>query len=273
MKLIHEKWLWLAVGALMLHASFSEHLQDTMYEVISDDDKKGEHLNNDGMAIAAPTRRVSIEFQAIGGDENVPSVLLSVNGRAPQEYHVGDRITPNVVLEKLGIDQMMVRYINPVETISFEREPKLSADKKSIGDIEAVQEIVPQDLANHSSVRRVDIRFPEGVFSEGITRIQDGQYIIDREMVQKQLSKGYVYRHAQFKKADDDGYVITEIARGSLYEKGGLEDGDVIKKINDRELNSPLDLMYAYKHLYEQSYLMIDVGRDDQQVSFYYFLK
>lgn len=221
--------------------------------------------------IAPPADRAVIEFRGLVGGAERPGVILSINGDAAQSFYPGEQLTQNVVLERINVADMEVRYVTPVERISFTRAP--SAPEKSVDGRSLADAPLPVVVADVELIRQVDIRFPEGVYAEGITKIQEGQYTVERELLKRQLSKGYVYKHAQFKKSHGGGYVIDEIARGSLFEKAGLEDGDVIRKINDKDMASMMDLMSAYRQFNEQSYIDVTVSRNAEQMTYYFFLK
>lgn len=223
------------------------------------------------MSAGSAVPRASIEFKGLTGSADRPGVMLSVDGGAPRWYFTGDHITGNVVLEKIGATDMEVRYVNPLESIPFIRtsDRAISAEETAT----PVETIMRDKAVAAANARRVDVKFPDGVYADGVAQIQEGQYTVDGAAVKNQLAKGYVYKHAQFRKAKDGGYVIDEIARDSLFEKGGFRDGDVIQKINDKELSSIMDLMAAYRHFNEQRYMDLTVVRGNQRVTHYYFLK
>lgn len=235
--------------------------------VISPDDVIA--VERDG--ITPPADRAVIEFKGLVGGAERLGVILSINGDAPRSFFPGEQLTQNVVLERINIADMEVRYVTPVERISFTLAT--SGQEKPKYEPTPAEAPFPSEAAGREFIRQIDIRFPEGVYAEGITKIQEGQYTVERELLKRQLSKGYVYKHAQFKKSHGGGYIIDEIARGSLFEKAGLEDGDVIRKINDKDVASMMDLMSAYRQFNEQSYIDVTVNRNAEQMTYYFFLK
>jgi general secretion pathway protein C len=69
------------------------------------------------------------------------------------------------------------------------------------------------------------------------------------------------------------GFRISEIVPGSLYEKIGLQNGDVIQKINSQDVDDPGKFFQLYQGLKEEKNISIDVMRGGQRQTFTYDIR
>ena len=67
-----------------------------------------------------------------------------------------------------------------------------------------------------------------------------------------------------------DGFMISSIKSGSIYQKIGLVDGDVIQGINDRKLTTGDDMMELYNSFKAASSMALQVKRQGRQEIFNY---
>jgi general secretion pathway protein C len=67
-----------------------------------------------------------------------------------------------------------------------------------------------------------------------------------------------------------DGFMVSNIKSGSIYQKIGLVDGDVIQGVNDRKLTSGDDMIELYNSLKSDSGMSLKVKRQGRQESFNY---
>jgi general secretion pathway protein C len=67
-----------------------------------------------------------------------------------------------------------------------------------------------------------------------------------------------------------DGFMISNIKSGSIYQRIGFVDGDVIQGINDRKLTTGDDMMELYNSFKSASNLALQVKRQGRQEIFNY---
>jgi len=82
------------------------------------------------------------------------------------------------------------------------------------------------------------------------------------------LSQARVSPHFTNKKPD--GFTISEIVKGSLYEEIGLKNGDVIKKVNGESVTGAEQAMRMYRELQSATFIDVEVERAGtlQQISY-----
>ncbi len=69
------------------------------------------------------------------------------------------------------------------------------------------------------------------------------------------------------------GFRISEIVPGSLYEKIGLQNGDVIQKINSQEVDDPGKFFQMYQSLKEERSISLDLVRAGQRQTLNYEIR
>lgn len=91
-------------------------------------------------------------------------------------------------------------------------------------------------------------------------------YEISREDVERQLANlSALATQARvvpsFKDGKANGFKIFSIRPGSLYQKIGLQNGDVIRKINGYAIDSPEKALELYAKLRESSRIEVELER------------
>ena len=104
--------------------------------------------------------------------------------------------------------------------------------------------------------------------SGGIKRVSETQFNISRSEVDKSMSNlGVVLTQAlakpNFENGVQNGYKITQIVPGSIYEKIGLKDGEVILGINNEGINDPGKAFQLLNELKTSNHLEIKVKTVD----------
>jgi general secretion pathway protein C len=108
---------------------------------------------------------------------------------------------------------------------------------------------------------------PPGPGSEGIRKVSDSQYEIQRSVIDGTLSNlNAVATQARivpsFKNGVANGFKLFSIQPGSLYSSIGIENGDVIQRINGYEINSPDKALEVYQKLRSSSHITIELERN-----------
>lgn len=100
----------------------------------------------------------------------------------------------------------------------------------------------------------------------GVTRVSPTDYKVERAEVDRALSNlNEVATQARivpsFKNGKANGFKMFSIKPGSIYNKIGLQNGDVIQKINGYDMNSPDRALEIYTKLRDATSLSIELQR------------
>lgn len=114
--------------------------------------------------------------------------------------------------------------------------------------------------------------------SQGIRQKTDDEFEIDGSFLDQQLNDlPALLRGALAQPVTNngqiDGFRITQIRSGSVYDQLGLENGDVIKAVNGDELNSPQKGMQLFSTLRNQKRISIDIERGGSRLNYTYDIR
>lgn len=178
-------------------------------------------------------------------------------------YMVGDRIQGAEIVE---IERLRVIIINNNRKEFIDATP---------GDGSGA----PPPPAPVISARAVDTGPPPSVaLGTGVKQLSDNDYEIPRAEIDKTLANlNDVAMQARivpaFKDGVAQGFKLFSIRPDSIYSKIGIQNGDVIKRINGFDLNSPEKALEIYSKLKESSRIDIEVERNGAAVRKTYNVK
>ena len=70
-----------------------------------------------------------------------------------------------------------------------------------------------------------------------------------------------------------EGYWVGNIQPGSVIERVGFQNGDIVKKVNGEAVDSPEKIFRAYQEIHETGVIAIDVERDGRIVTLTYEIR
>ncbi|MEM7433870.1 MAG: type II secretion system protein GspC [Myxococcota bacterium] len=111
--------------------------------------------------------------------------------------------------------------------------------------------------------------------SEGIEKISDTQFNIQRSMVDKVLAnQGAIMKTARVIPHEEDGRIVGMklygIRRTSLLGKLGIRNGDMLRTINGFDMTSPDTALEAYSSLRTANALSLAVKRQNKEMTIEY---
>src|SRR4029077_210538 len=111
-----------------------------------------------------------------------------------------------------------------------------------------------------------------------IKKIGEGRYQIERSTVNNALTNmNDLAMQARivpsFKNGQANGFKLFSIRPDSLYSKIGIQNGDVIQRINGLDINSPDKALEAYGKLKSANALELTVERNGATVNYHYAIQ
>ncbi|HSR13240.1 MAG TPA: type II secretion system protein GspC [Thermodesulfobacteriota bacterium] len=101
---------------------------------------------------------------------------------------------------------------------------------------------------------------------EEVKKLAANRFLVNREDVNaavgdinKFITQARLKPH--FEAGRPTGYSVSEVVPGSLMEKLGIRNNDVIKKVNGMSVSKPEDVMQAYAQLQRDSNIEVEVER------------
>ncbi len=112
----------------------------------------------------------------------------------------------------------------------------------------------------------------------GVRKLSEGKWAVDQrevtagtENINQLLTQARALPYMEQGKTV--GFRISEIVPGSLYEKIGLQNGDVIQKINSQDVDDPAKFFQMYQSLKEERSISIDLVRGGQRQTLNYEIR
>ena len=185
----------------------------------------------------------------VAGDKS--AAMVSLDGSRKQAvFFLKEEIQANVTLEEVEATEIVVINRGKRERISI-------AAAKSIQ--QAVAKPTPRrPIAPRSSAPRQTIN----------KKINRNKLNSQMRNFSTLLSQARVSPH--FSNGKPDGFTISEIVKGSLYEEIGLLNGDIIKSVNGESVTGAEQAMRMYRELQSATFIDVEVERNGglQQLSY-----
>ena len=115
-------------------------------------------------------------------------------------------------------------------------------------------------------------------YSQGVKQKSETEFEISRAMIDQNLddlsSLGMQARIVpNYRNGKYEGFKLVGVRPNSLYRAIGIRSGDVIKRINGREINSPNKAIELFESLKNSSNIALDIERRGQLQTMQYSIK
>jgi general secretion pathway protein C len=191
--------------------------------------------------------KIALLGTVVGSEEDSFAIIEEKIGRKQALYKVGDSIQSAVVKAILrGKIILTIQGQDKILTIEEEAASSRVGVAPSGGSVNPIRQ------------------------GESIA-IQRSEIEESMRNVHQLLSQARVRPH--FSAGKPDGLAIAHIKRGSLFEKLGFKNGDIVKGLDGQEIKSPDDVLQMYKKLTLGSEVSIDIERAGEKQTLNYTFK
>ena len=142
------------------------------------------------------------------------------------------------------------------------------------------ESVVPTLPRLNASDGNKSARVPEAaaVCSVKIEQVSDTQWLLDRaSFLANTRNVNHFLRQARavpyMKQGRTVGLRITRISPGSLFEKIGLRNGDVLLRVNKRKLDDPARFLSLYQDMRNKRQISLLLSRNGQNQTFNYDIR
>ncbi len=180
--------------------------------------------------------------------------IIKDNGKS-DVYRIGEDINGKAKVIEIRPREVVIKRGNKKELLVLEEKRK--GTRSRFG--------TPRRLTGFGSRK-------SGKKDNQIKKVGDNRYVISRELINDSLNnlsklgtQARIMPH--FSNGKAVGFKLYSIAPNSLYSKIGLKNGDVVKKINGFNLDSPEKALEIYQKLRTSDRVTIEIerrGRDMQ---------
>ncbi len=122
------------------------------------------------------------------------------------------------------------------------------------------------------------VNIAKAVPDSGVRKLSEGKYVVDqREVASSTENLSQLLTQARalpfIEQGKTVGFRISEIVPGSLYEKIGLVNGDVIQRVNSQDVDDPGKFFQMYQGLKDERQVSIDLLRNGQRQTVNYDIR
>ncbi|MCC7383576.1 MAG: PDZ domain-containing protein [Deltaproteobacteria bacterium] len=170
----------------------------------------------------------------------------------PAGYYAGDKVEQATVLT---IEWRKVKVDNGGHCEFF------SIEEDQPGEASTVASLPPPSIESGGGPDESKI-----ALGEGVKKVKETEYEIPRGEIDNVLSNlNAVATQARivpsFQNGKANGFKLFSIRPNSLYSKIGIQNGDIIQKINGYEINSPDKALEIYSKLKDATSITVDLIR------------
>lgn len=117
-----------------------------------------------------------------------------------------------------------------------------------------------------------------GAGDQFVRRAGDGSYVLNERMVQESINNPQrLMTDARlvpsFREGKQEGFMLSEVKAGGIYDSLGLRNGDVLLRINEYNITNPESALQAFTALRGVERLQLDIMRNNAPVSMNYLIK
>jgi len=187
----------------------------------------------------------------VAGDHSV-AIILPMPGKAVDIFYIGDAVIPRVTVNAILADHVVLDADGDKRDLWLDKKAKAAAAGKPPPP--PTVQVLPSSAPN---VRRM-----------GLSR-----QVVNNAMANFStlLSQARILPH--FTNGRADGFLVTDIAAGSLYQQLGLQNGDILTGVNGKPVTSMDQAMNMYRQLQRAPSVDVSVMRGGQQQSFHYDIR
>jgi general secretion pathway protein C len=150
--------------------------------------------------------------------------LIRVNDEPESPFAVNEQITHGVILRAVYPDRVIIERRGHTEALLLEQNAAPAGETPATSPAaNTVPGIQPGATQN--------------------------SYTVNRDFASNELSNPDVFRQALIIPNAAGGFLVRQIKPGSVYEKLGLRVGDIIRKVNGREVNTIDEVLRVYQQL------------------------
>lgn len=114
--------------------------------------------------------------------------------------------------------------------------------------------------------------------TSGVKKTGDGAYLVDRREVEQQIANlNEVITQARavpvLADGKSNGFKLFNIKPGSIFDKVGLQDGDIVQRVNDTELSDPSKAVGLLEEIQSMSQIKVNFVRGGKLHSYNYTIR
>ena len=183
------------------------------------------------------------------------AIIEDQSTRKQELYKIGDKVAGSATLVSIEWDKVTLERDGQKEFLELAPDTGPARGSPAIG-----RPVIAQ------------------VNGAGIQQVGDDQFAIDRSEVDSALENmnqlfTQIRAVPHFEGGQSTGFRVFAIRQGSLFDKIGLKNGDIIKRINSADLNDPARAMALFQELRNERSITVELTRNKEDKTLSYQLR
>jgi general secretion pathway protein C len=216
---------------------------------------------NEAIKSTAPLKKTDLSVELIGtvvgGPEQSFAIIEDRQSRTQELYQIDDMVQ----------DQARVMSIDRCKVVVLRGESQ-----------EIIECPQPDDK---SQKRAAPVLYTGSTEREGgfaVKQTSDTEYVVDESEVQNALANinqllTQIRVVPNFQDGRPDGFKVFAIKPESIFAKVGLQNGDVIRKVNNNDITSPEKAFQLFQELRNEKDFTVEISRRGQTQSLSYEIR
>ncbi|GAC1542604.1 MAG: hypothetical protein NVS2B9_09710 [Myxococcales bacterium] len=206
---------------------------------------------------AAPAAPKAPAWQSVPARSPLHGVLVSTALANPEKYSLC-QIT-NTDTSETVVYALNERFKN-AQIYAIEKD-------RVLVDNEGRNEYIDNSAASAPNLGVMPMAVPpQPAAGEGVRQLNESQYVVKKAEIDKALTNlSELATQARivpsFKNGVANGFKLFSIVPDSLYSKIGIQNGDVIRRINGYDMNSPDKALEVYQKLRDANRIEVELER------------
>lgn len=203
------------------------------------------------------TLKIALLGTVWGSPRNAYAVIEETIGRKQGLYKVGDAIQ-DAVIKMILRGKVVLTVGDQDQILTMDETPQPPGTQR-------VASRTSGATPGRPTAQRPVSRSPG---SESTVTVDRSDVEESLTNINRLLSQVRIRPH--FRDGKPDGLAVSSIKDDSLFAKLGLQDGDVVQAVNDKEIRSPDDVLDLYKRLRSGSEVAIQIERRGRGETIHY---
>jgi general secretion pathway protein C len=190
------------------------------------------------------------------------AVFVDPAKNEPVAYGLGEKIFDEAPLKAINWRRVTIEHANKCEYFSI--EPDSDTQKP------ATPEVAAADTSGDGA--------PDLKIGQNVKKVSESEYEIPKNEIDNVVANlNVIATQARivpsFDKGKANGFKLFSIRPDSLYSKIGIQNGDIVQKINGYEMNDPAKALEIYSKLKDAPQITVDLIRHGKTQTLSYNIK
>jgi general secretion pathway protein C len=226
---------------------------------------------------APPPPATPLQLKLVGvvaGTNATRFAILESTGNPPGQavYQVGDMVQQAVIVD-IRPDCAVLERQGRRESLCFQQDT---------GTTPAPQSAAPAPAARQSAATPAPAPAPATAPGDtggsNIVRVDPGTWRVSRELVLENFANvGSLAAQATvtpyFVQGQQQGFRLSRMQAGGVLQQIGLQEGDVLQKVNGLNIHSPQEALQAYQQLQTEATVRLNIIRNNRPTTLTYELR